>query len=463
MSDDLTTPTFPPREGPWGYFTQLEIENVRCFGPRQTLNLSHPDTPDVPARWTVILGENGTGKTTLLQAIMCMVPGRLAEDLASMPLLSFSKHMARMWGLHDDYLRGSGANAYLSLGHYACSKHGEALKTFRGLKTFQHAELDRRSFVITQPLDETGHAKLLPEFPCFAYGSSRKINEIRTSDEFTAEEGYETLFSESVGLTDPAELFSQTYLVTTLGEDEESKQRAREKLERLRRALVDVLPDVADVTIEVEKGRPVVLFETNYGRVRSSQLSSGYRAMAAWVGDLVGRMFDAYPDSEDPLAEPAVVLVDEFDLHMHPRWQRESVAFLTRRFPATQFIVTAHSPLVVQSAPEVNIALLRREGDHVVIDNDPAAVSTWRIDQILTSELFGLESARSEDVQALLDEHARLLAKRDLSADEQERLAELDRRVDEIPFADSPAAVRAEQMLAELTDELERRLAGSEP
>ena len=93
--------------------------------------------------------------------------------------------------------------------------------------------------------------------------------------------------------------------------------------------------------------------------------------MIAWVVDFAGRMIERYPDSPDPLAEPAVVLVDEIDLHLHPKWQRELIGFLTERFPNTQFIVTAHSPLIVQAAAGANIALLKREGDHVVIENHP--------------------------------------------------------------------------------------------
>jgi predicted ATP-binding protein involved in virulence len=183
--------------------------------------------------------------------------------------------------------------------------------------------------------------------------------------------------------------------------------------------------------------------------------------MAAWVGDLVGRMFDAYPDHEDPLAAPAIVLVDEFDLHMHPKWQRDAIAFLTERFPAVQFIVTAHSPLVVQSAPNANIVLLEKKGDHVVIENEPVNVATWRVDQILTSELFGLSSARRQDVQDVLDERASLLAKAELTDEERQRIAQLGEVAAVVPHADTAAEIQAGTRMDRLIDELEELVKAS--
>ena len=79
-------------------------------------------------------------------------------------------------------------------------------------------------------------------------------------------------------------------------------------------------------------------------------------------------------------------LVDEIDLHLHPKWQREIIGFLTQRFPNTQFIATAHSPLVVQAAEDANVVLLKRTGDHVLIENfeDGLLVSAERSVRLLS-------------------------------------------------------------------------------
>lgn len=63
------------------------------------------------------------------------------------------------------------------------------------------------------------------------------------------------------------------------------------------------------------------------------------------------------------------MLVDEIDLHLHPKWQRTIIRYLTDIFTSTQFIVTAHSPLIVQAVIDANVILLQREEDHVVIHN----------------------------------------------------------------------------------------------
>ena len=123
--------------------------------------------------------------------------------------------------------------------------------------------------------------------------------------------------------------------------------------------------EVKQISLSVSEGtHPTgkVEFKTPYGWVPLRQLGYGYQTLITWVIDLVSRMVERYPDSPDPLAEPAVVLVDEIDLHLHPEWQRKLMGFLTERFPNTQFIATAHSPLVVQAAADANLAVLRARG-----------------------------------------------------------------------------------------------------
>lgn len=440
---------FPSPDKQWAYFSKLTIENVRCFGPAQTLDLCSPEQPDTPAQWTIILGENGTGKTTLLQALVLMSPvSSFNTSVKEHELVSRFSDIRQ--GIHQWW-------------------------TTRGVERVQHPYDCKLLIDVLSKKDHSIHINLDASFggggmahsvnwhndhplPLnFAYGSSRRISPISLDGQRQDSEGFETLFSDEDELIDPAQTLIQTYLIAQLNEDEAAKQRAHAKLAQLKEAFISALPDVQDVQIKLLEGKPAVLFTTSYGQVQSGQLSSGYRAMAAWIGDLVGRMFEAYPDSEDPLSEPAVVLIDEFDLHMHPTWQRESIAFLTARFPAVQFIVTAHSPLVVQAAPDANLVLLRKVDDHVEINNEPVNVKNWRIDQILTSELFGLKSARSASTQAILEERRALLTKPSLTDEEKARARELEALMEEIPASESAQEIKASQLLEQLVTQLQAK------
>ena len=94
----------------------------------------------------------------------------------------------------------------------------------------------------------------------------------------------------------------------------------------------------------------VLAFENVDGvDLQIDQLSGGYKAVLSVIADIAKRLSMANPDSQNPLEEDAVILIDELDLHLHPKWQKEIVDDLKRTFPNCQFIVSTHSPFVIQS------------------------------------------------------------------------------------------------------------------
>lgn len=216
--------------------------------------------------------------------------------------------------------------------------------------------------------------------------------------------------------------------------------------------------EVSDIYIDTKSGTPKVFFKTHYGDVRLHELSLGYKTLIAWMVDFAKGLFDRYPDSGDPLAEPAVCLVDEIDLHLHPKFQRNIIKFLTNTFPNTQFIVTAHSPLIVVAAEErpldANIILLKREGDQTVVVNDPVDVNKWSVDQILNSDLFGYVPPRSEPLTELRTERDTLLTKAKLTKKDQMRLSELDDKIGFVPSGRDQAEIKAETIIQQLANVL---------
>lgn len=272
---------------------------------------------------------------------------------------------------------------------------------------------------------------------CYGYGATRRMGTTSLAESFSSNNS-ESLFSETSFLINAEEWLLQTDYAAKSASGK-TRDRLEKQLNQIQEILKRILPDVEDIRItpvDEERPRPMAEFLTPYGWVHLNSLGLGYRTTIAWMVDLAVRLFRRYPNSEDPLAEPAIVLVDEIDLHLHPKWQRTIMSFLTERFPNTQFIVTAHSPLVVQAAKDANIVLLRRDGDRVIIDNDPEIVENWRVDQVLTS-IFELPSARPADLDPLLLRRQEILSKAKLSKADHAELQELEEKIGALPTAET--------------------------
>ncbi|HEX7842413.1 MAG TPA: AAA family ATPase, partial [Kofleriaceae bacterium] len=319
------------------YFTSLSVAGVRCFGPEQTLSLTHGDRP---AKWTVILGENGVGKTTLLQCAWAMAPcvePRPGALVGRYPVGS--------------YPRGFLAPGRLELHRAATSKLSiraevvlaQSLTSGKtGTPAYCSVEADARKI---------GHSGGYPNWAnvvCCGYGALRRSGEVSV-EASASKHSAASLFSDDAVLDSGSEwLIRADYAANST-----TDPRVRARRDKIQAALIDLLPDVSDIRVaglNEQPPQPRIDVQTPYGWVPMRALSLGYRSMVAWVVDLASLMFDSFPDSIDPLAEPAIALVDEIDLHLHPRWQREITAHLDRLFPNVQFIVTAHSPLMVQGA-----------------------------------------------------------------------------------------------------------------
>ena len=100
--------------------------------------------------------------------------------------------------------------------------------------------------------------------------------------------------------------------------------------------------------IELAPSRMVMTNEEGTD-LRIDQLSGGYKEVLSVTADIAKRLSIANPDSPDPLNEEAVILIDELDLHLHPKWQKEIVDDLKSTFPNCQFIISTHSPFIIQS------------------------------------------------------------------------------------------------------------------
>jgi len=128
-------------------------------------------------------------------------------------------------------------------------------------------------------------------------------------------------------------------------------------LEAVRRAIASVLDDFSSVRMQRQ---PYVDMVVKKGEQKLSlkQLSSGEKALLTLAGDLAMRLSLANPGLKQPLEGRGVVMIDEIDLHLHPRWQVDVIERLRKTFPNIQFIFTTHSPLIINRLPPESLYYL---------------------------------------------------------------------------------------------------------
>lgn len=182
--------------------------------------------------------------------------------------------------------------------------------------------------------------------------------------------------------------------------------------------LVGVLTDRPDIDYlnVTDSYRVMVKTADAPGGVFLELLSQGMTSLYGWVGVLCQRLKETLQvPTQDPLPTNsyALVLIDELDAHMHPRWQQVLVYRLKKAFPNVQFIACTHSPLISAGLAKDEVDRFTiRNGKIVKVDFEPD-MTLGRTDQILTGELFGLKTTFDPATQELIEKYEELLGKSD--------------------------------------------------
>ncbi|MBO7567500.1 MAG: AAA family ATPase [Bacteroidales bacterium] len=332
-----------------------------------TIDCCKPNTSDEIFQWTVLLGNNNTGKTRILQAIADMRPIIDGYDNYN-PYLSTLVH----YFLNEEIVIN--VKCFLSqFGEWSFTKTSSSIATYTGAEK-----------------------KELESFHIYGYGVSRypSVNNNTVSEQNQEGDDCDTLFTHEKRLVNIQEWLMQLdYAVKN------NNQAMQKRLDLVREVICsNIFPEIDDFKfVSSDNARNYVLFKTKDGWFKYNELGFGYQSMLSWVVDLCKRMFETFPNSKNPLLESAVVLVDEIDLHLHPKWQREIISYVSDIFKNVQFIVTTHSPLIIQSMQEVNLYVLRREDEKIVVEHSPVTnFSGWTVEEIL-SETMNLGS----DIQSI--------------------------------------------------------------
>lgn len=146
-------------------------------------------------------------------------------------------------------------------------------------------------------------------------------------------------------------------------------------------------------------------------------VSQGYNNIFGWIGYFIKRLVEVTPEGEqDYRKTPGIVLIDEIDTYLHPKWQAKILAVLVDRFPNVQFVVTTHSPYVVGSVPGDQTAIFtcKKEEQEVIVEKFDEFMPYGANIERLSEKVFGVKGRFVEEVDERLSKLSKLITNGEL-------------------------------------------------
>lgn len=414
--------------------------------------MSFETEKEAARQWTILLGENGAGKSTILRSIALVLAG--------------SKGLTEVIGDHDSWIRSGAADAEIEVQLSTARKDRRTVRIGfrRGASTIDFIDANR---VALEELDRAlAHAER--NYFVVGYGVNRRA-QAEGGQQFVVPNPVFNRQSRSQNFlslfTPGAPLVSLEQWVIDL-----DYREGEAGIEVVRTAFDKLLPDVRFAGIDKRNRR--LRFDTPDGILPLELLSDGYQAMAAWCGDLLFRITETFSNYKDALSARGLLLIDEVDLHLHPVWQRHLLEFLGSTLPNFQFVITTHSPITAQQAGEGELFILGRDGPGGAarLRQFEGAPNRLRLPQLIQSPLFGLETLDSPQVAEARDEvralkglptegsrYGKPIELPATEAARTRRLRQRERELDRLPREMPEHAERTNKLLervaAELTDD----------
>lgn len=421
----------------------MYLTSANIVGIRAIQSLSWRLSPKDPRPgWHVIVGENGSGKTSFLRAIALALVGPRTSVALRQP-----------WGQWLSHEREYGKIRIALERDSAVDKFSGSGRTSRGSELGASISFDYHDDPVL-PRGHGGERHIWGKGDGWFSASYGPFRRFRGGDPEYKKIFYSypklgrhlTLFDESVALSECLE-WLQSLKFKELEEDPEA-------------AILD--PLIAFINQEgflpfhaklTEITSSAIRFEDGNGaQVEVENLSDGYRSILSLTFELIRQMVAAYGpgiifDQTDPskVQAPGVVLIDEIDAHLHPTWQRRIGTWFRDHFPRVQFIVTTHSPIICQAADPGTVYRLPRPGveerGRFVRGDDLKRLIYGSVQDAYGTEIFGDGVTRSKVSRDLLDELARLNVKElqhGLDDEEQHRQRELQKILPSTAYEGQP-------------------------
>ena len=474
------------------YVRDIHIQNVKLL---KDVRLSFL-RGDEERMWTVLVGENGVGKTTILQCIALAASGPdRANQLADVPSLPDRRSTQSTTTIEAIFSFGQ-------LGHLDRSYPFLLAKPDAPPRIRSRIELPTKNYVMigfsnynnNKTNTETIHysskytdtkslrevRREFRELLANLYKEGKNFNELSIFIESTEPKGIDPIvqararnlrgwFVAGYGvdrklpspnnapkLTDPAfqrlaPLFDKGPIVATGFSDLfDTNEDKRAYASHLKKALLSnsgILPRIKGLELRGQGGAASskhLILGDRFGfevggkavKVPATWLSQGYQATIAWIADLIGQLFWDAGRAVDADKMEGLVLIDEIDIHLHPTWQVTLIQALKTTFPRIQFVVTTHSPMVLPGLQKDEILRVKldEQGSVVVeeMDESPAVMTGSE----LYEAFFGIEGLYPKEIGEALRKYGYLTSdpyRDDAEEAEMQRLRALLRAHDVLP------------------------------
>lgn len=340
----------------------------------------------------VFIGDNGVGKTTVLEAIFVLCSWLNAK-------LSLPKGRGR--SIRKEDIRIGAEYCFLSI---AVEYKGKSAQwsLMRGISSDNSSEkqtdLRELETLVRYIREFNDDGKSLFSI----YGVNRNLSSISIDKRVYGKKKEVTrdVIGNSIARTSWKQFFNWYYE----RENEENRMKARfsfqyhdESLDAIRECLNEVFPDYHNLRVEDRPTRFVIDKDGN--EINFDRLSDGEKCYITLVLDIARRL-SMQSDGQGPILNgELIILIDELDLHLHPSWQLQMVSNLERKFPNCQFFVSSHSPLVLSSLCDEDKLVALRNGEQVEF----SAVPYGDNGDYILKRFFGLRSVRDPKVQEEID------------------------------------------------------------
>lgn len=367
------------------FLEHLRVENIRSLTDVSVDFVDYSVSENRVRSWTLLVGENGTGKSTFLKAAALLMAGSDAlPDLLG---------DARSWvknGKQVGRICGRLRTQEWELREISLEIHEGDTRS----------DLLKRNEATLSALNDA-LSRATQNYFTAAYGPYRRVSN---------EHGPTSSFSQLPRARSLVTLFDKNALVHPLPSWAMTLEYrdGDEGLKIVREAINALMPGIA--FIDVDKSRGTLRFETQDGIVSFEQLSDGFQSVVAWIGDLLFRITEAFAHYREPLNARGLLLIDEIDAHLHPAWQRKLREFLSAKLPNFQIVATTHSALTLQQARQDEAIVLARNESTVVATVFPGDPSKLRLHQ-LYELAFRINSLDSWEIEQSKDTYRALSGK----------------------------------------------------